>query len=198
MQSRKPEKMGKMNRANFSLIGTSILGAAASTSCCWGPALLAGTAGIIGSASWFNQITKFRPYLMGISVISLSIAFRRIYRQPRKSDFKCDRCVENYKKKQGIMKVVLWLAVVLVAGSFYRSYGIGGMRTNAVQASVQQPFRQALVANTAGKEVSLNIHGMGCWRCAHRIDHTVSGMSGVLHVVVSLKDSSGIFRYDNK
>ena len=74
--------------------------------CCVGPllVLVTGTGSALSSLSWLSNA---RPYLIGISIVSLGMAFWEAYKQPNavKDDYGCE--VET-KKSLLVSKTFLW------------------------------------------------------------------------------------------
>mgnify|MGYP001322339754 CR=1 FL=1 len=90
-------------------LGTGLLAAIASSLCCIAP-LLALLGGVAGTASTFSWIEPARPFLIGISVIALGLAFYQAYK-PKP----VDNCNCEVPEKKSFLKLreALWLMEIL-------------------------------------------------------------------------------------
>ncbi len=92
------------------MIGSIVAGIAAST-CCLGPLILL-TLGISGS--WIGNLSvmePYRPIFIGITLIFLGLAFRKLYRVPQACavDKPCAR-PDNLRKQ----RIIFWLISIFV------------------------------------------------------------------------------------
>jgi len=106
--------------AKGSLIASLFTGIGASA-CCAGPLVLL-TLGISGS--WIGNLSKlepFRPYFMGLALIFLALAFRKLYWLPKSCavDMPCaDTTVDRNQK------IIFWIvSVVVIASIAFPWYG---------------------------------------------------------------------------
>jgi len=92
------------------LIGSIIAGIAAST-CCIGPLVLL-TLGVSGS--WIGSLSAmepFRPYLMGLTLILLGLAFRKLYLVPQACAIDAPCATPSNLRKQ---RITFWIVSVFV------------------------------------------------------------------------------------
>jgi len=92
------------------LIGSIIAGIAAST-CCLGPLLLL-TLGISGS--WIGNLSAmepFRPYFIGLTLILLGLAFRKLYLVPQSCAVDAPCATPSNLRKQ---RIIFWIVSVFV------------------------------------------------------------------------------------
>jgi mercuric ion transport protein len=110
--------MANSNLEKASLIGGALAAIVAST-CCLGPFVLV-TAGISGA--WISNLVAFepyRPYAIGVALICMALAYRRIYLGPAPEA--CEpRTLCALPPTRRIYKVMFWVvsAMVLVALGF--------------------------------------------------------------------------------
>ncbi len=114
------ESQDKMSKAT--LIGGLLAGIGASA-CCVGPFLLL-SLGIGGS--WIGNLTAmttYRPYLVGLTLVLLGLAFRQLYLAPRRfaADSAC--VLPGTLKKQ---RIIFWIAslfiLVMITFPYYGPY----------------------------------------------------------------------------
>lgn len=77
--------MGQDKLANSTLIGGG-LAALAASACCLGPLVLVSVG--VGGA-WISTLTKlepFRPFFIGVALLCMALAYRKIYRAPAAAD----------------------------------------------------------------------------------------------------------------
>ncbi len=104
------------------LAGSIIAGIAAST-CCIGPLLLL-TLGISGS--WIGNLSAmeaFRPYLIGITLVFLGLAFRKLYLVPQTCavDAPCST-LSNLRKQRITFWVVSVFVLIVMSFPWYGPY----------------------------------------------------------------------------
>lgn len=93
-----------------SLIATIIAGITASA-CCIGPFVLL-TLGISGSwISNFSALEPFRPIFIGVTVIFLGLAYRKLYLMPKACDADTPCANPSYLHKQ---RIIFWVVTILV------------------------------------------------------------------------------------
>lgn len=99
-----------------------VLTAIAASACCVGPLLLLSVG--IGGA-WIGNLTAlepYRPFFIGVSVLLVVLAFRQVYF----SNSRCSpsqACTTTGAGKK--IRLVFWLAVVLVLGSIATPWIVG-------------------------------------------------------------------------
>ena len=88
--------MKNTNKSNRKWLGAGLLTAIAASLCCITP-ILAIVGGLGGVASAFSWMEPFRPYLIALTIVVLSIAWYNTLKT-KKSDIDCD-CEEETKRK---------------------------------------------------------------------------------------------------
>lgn len=106
--------------AKGSLIASLFTGIGASA-CCAGPLVLL-TLGISGS--WIGNLSKlepFRPYFMGLALIFLALAFRKLYWLPKTCAVDTPCASSSVDRNQ---KIIFWVvSVVVIASITFPWYG---------------------------------------------------------------------------
>ncbi|MFB6307515.1 MAG: mercuric transporter MerT family protein [Flavobacteriales bacterium] len=172
------------------IMGSGIIAAFGSTICCWGPALLAGVAGLTGTAYLFSWLHPLKPYLAGIAVISLSIAFYQAYRKKNTEDAGCQYCVAEQKKKSRITKTVLWAVTIFAALSFGYPYYSSTLLANT------KIYSQVADTTKNEKEVELKVTGMSCTGCSNRCQKVLFDFNGIIDADVSYEKEMATIRYN--
>ena len=101
----------KQSLTKGSLVAGLITGITAST-CCAGPFLLL-TLGISGSwISNFSLLEPLRPWLIGLTLVFLGLAFRKLYLLPNAcaTDAPCATAATLHKQR-----IVFWIVIGLIA-----------------------------------------------------------------------------------
>ncbi|MBD81333.1 MAG: hypothetical protein CL840_20620 [Crocinitomicaceae bacterium] len=86
------------------IVGASFIAVLMHSFCCIVP-LVVVLGGISGAASTLSWIEPAEPYLIGFSVVALSIAFYQVYKPKKKIDCECDH---HDRKNYLGSKAFLW------------------------------------------------------------------------------------------
>lgn len=180
------------------LLSSGIIAAFGSTICCWGPALLAGVAGLTGTAYLFSWLHPLKPYLAGIAVISLGTAFYQAYRKNNAEDAGCQYCVAEQKKKNRITKTVLWIVTIFAVLSFGYPYYNGALlaNNNIHLSQNDQIMIQSTDTTKHIKEVKLKIIGMSCTGCSNRCQKVLFDFKGIIDADVSYDKGAATIKYN--
>ncbi|WP_343685021.1 mercuric ion transporter MerT [Asticcacaulis sp.] len=99
------------SKKNFSALFLGGLAAVLASTCCLGPLLLAG----IGvSGAWIGNLTMlepFRPIFIGVALVAIFFAGRRIYR-PAKACDADDLCAKPGTKT--VYRIIFWVVAALI------------------------------------------------------------------------------------
>ena len=163
-------------KTNKSLIGTSILAAITASLCCITPvlALLAGTSGIASTFSW---VEPFRPYLIGLTILVLVIAWSQQLRS--KSTVQQDCVCEDDEKpsfwhSRKFLTLVTVFSLVMLAFPYYSDFFYPKNESNSILAMTDK-----------NKEITIDVRGMTCSGCEAHIEHAVGQLEGVSSVKAS-------------
>tara|TARA_B100001109_G_C18859881_1_gene473460 strand:- start:1926 stop:2525 length:600 start_codon:yes stop_codon:yes gene_type:complete len=166
-------------------LGTGLLAAIASSLCCIAP-LLALLGGVAGTASTFSWIEPARPFLIGISVIALGLAFYQAYK-PKPVD-NCN-CEVPEKKSFLNSKSFLWSITILSILMFSFPYYSNNFYS---QAAVVQTD----LDSTKTVQCTIGIKGMTCAGCENHVQSALLPMNGVLEAKASYKEGNAIIQVD--
>lgn len=173
---------GKNNKV---LLGSGLLLALTSSLCCIVPllAIVGGTGSAVAAFSWAAPL---RPYLLGITVLVLGLAFYQAYK-PRQKDA-CD-CEEKKSALQS--KTFLWtiavVSVLLSAFPFYAKY-----------FKPKSPQQQVVVNNPSSvQQAVLHIQGMSCETCEGHVNNALLQKKGVHQVSTSYVKGISTVKFDS-
>jgi mercuric ion transport protein len=111
----KTDSPGGKRLIGFGLIGAVVSGFLASA-CCIGPLLLVFLG--IGSAGALTALEPYRPFMMALTLLFLSVAFYLVYRKPKAADCEADEaCCKNGSRK--VQKILLWIATVFALAMLF-------------------------------------------------------------------------------
>lgn len=104
---------------NMTLLGASLFTAGLPFFCCWTPTILIGLAGFMGLSSGLEWLHPVRPYLNGISFLTLGIIHYRAYRNSRVTGSKNNKDLSDCGCKQNTQsttnnKWILWTITFFV------------------------------------------------------------------------------------
>lgn len=173
--------MGSQNN----LLGTSILTAVAASLCCITPvlAVLAGTSGLASTFTWLDPL---RPYLIGLTILVLAIAwFQKL--KPKTQDIRCE-CVEESPKftnTKSFLLIVTLFAVLMLAFPLY------------AKVLYPNPTNEVVFVEEANMDaVEFNIQGMTCSGCEAHIESEVNKLDGIIEVNANYEKGSTHVNFD--
>lgn len=173
---------------NKKLIGTSILTALTASICCITPvlAVLAGTTGVASTFSW---IEPFRPYLIGLTVLVLAVAWYQKFKPKSAAeiDCECDDEKPKFINSKGFLFLITLFAGVMLAFPYYSHIFYSSTETNKEIVYVEQ-------SNV--KEIRVTIEGMTCSGCEAHIESEVNKLDGILKVDADYQAANTIVKYD--
>ena len=153
--------------------------------CCVGPllVLVTGTGSALSSLSWLSNA---RPYLIGISIVSLGMAFWEAYKQPNavKDDYGCE--VET-KKSLLVSKTFLWGVTFLTVLFFLFPF---------ILAKFQPKNTESWNFQEANSKIELSINGMTCESCELHIVQSVQNIDCVFGTNASFAEVSTPIWFD--
>ena len=175
-------------KSSGTFTSAGVLSAIAASLCCITPvvALLAGSSSIAANFAW---IEPARPYLIGLSIAVLALAWYLKLKLAKTDDMDCN--CETTKKASflqtktflGIITVfaILMIAFPLYAKVFYPN--------PKVQASTL-----AVIDNK--QQVKFTIQGMTCEGCEEHVNNELSKVSGVIAYKTSYATRSSLVTFD--
>lgn len=166
-------------------LGTGLLAAIASSLCCIAP-LLALLGGVAGTASTFSWIEPARPFLIGISVIALGLAFHQAYKPKPVDDCNC----EVPEKKSFLnSKGFLWSITILSILMFSFPYYSNNFYSHSTVVQTDSD-------STKTVKCTINIKGMTCAGCENHIQSALLPLNGVSEAKASYKEGNAIIQVD--
>ncbi len=179
--------MKNTNKSNRKWLGAGLLTAIAASLCCITP-ILAIVGGLGGVASAFSWMEPFRPYLIALTIVVLSIAWYNTLKT-KKSDIDCD-CEEETKRKYINSKSFLLIITIVSAGLLAFPYYSGIFVP-------KQESKKVLIVNEKNLvEMKFTINDMACSACEAQINHNISNLKGVIKVNTSYKNKQSVVEFD--
>lgn len=167
-----------MKKSKLPIIGGVITAIVASL-CCIGPVIVALIG--IGSIGAFSVFETYRPYLIGLTVAILGLAFYLTY---RKREVKCEDGTCKVESAGKWNKVAVWFVTFIAAVVIAFPY-LGVAPSSSMNAAVQ------------GKAiVTLSIEGMYCEACAKGIEGSLASIKGVRKANVEYEQGRAVVEYD--
>jgi len=166
--------------------GAGVLSAIAASLCCITPvvALLAGSSSIAATFSW---VEPARPYLIGLSVAALSLAW--YLKLKRQNSDNCG-CAADEKPKFTQSKTFLLLvtifAVVMIAFPYYSKIFFPKTEKQII-----------FVEKSNIQSAEFKISGMTCVGCTEEVKHEVNKLQGILKSEASYQNANAMVQFDN-
>lgn len=174
-----------MQKSKLPIIGGVITAIVASL-CCIGPVVVAFIG--VGSIGAFSVFAAYRPYLIGLTVAILGLAFYLTYRkrEVKCEDGTCPEGMDSHKVESAGKwnKIAVWFVAFIAAVAIAFPY-FGVAPSSSVNAAVE------------GKAiVTLNIEGMTCEACAKGIERSLVSIKGVRKANVEYKQGRAVVEYN--
>ena len=163
-----------------------IFSAVVASLCCIGP-VVAALIGV-GSIGAFSAFEAYHPYLIGITVVILGLAFYLTY---RKREVQCadGSCTVAGAGKWN--KISVWGATFVAAVALAFPY-FGATLLATASTGPQQPATQSVeYAKTI-----LHVDGMACTACAKGVEGSLASIKGVGKASVEFEQGKALVEYD--
>lgn len=170
--------------------GAGILSAMAASLCCITPviALFAGSSSIAANFSWMEPA---RPYLVGLSIVVLVLAWYVKLKPTNTTDVDCN-CETTPKpsffQSKKFLSVVTIFAVLMMTFPLYA-------KVLYPKPKVQPPAVMATIKNK--QQVKFTVHGMTCAGCEEHVNLELAKVNGVLACKTSYATKSTLVTYDS-
>lgn len=171
------------------VLGASVISAILASWCCILPllALLTGGGVSVSNAKWIEPL---RPYIMGISIAALAIAWIQFFR--RKSTIQ-DCCQQTSKpmffKSRSFLILMTFFVLTSLTLPLYSNVLFGKKQDQYIQhGNIQKDNIQ---------KIELEISGMTCTGCENHIEHAISELPGIMEVNASYKNGITTILYDS-
>ena len=167
--------------------GASVVTAIAASICCITPviALFAGSSSLAANFSW---IEPARPYLIGLSIAVLALAWYLKLKPAKTNDMDCN-CETT--KKASFLQSKTFLAIVTVFAVL--------MMTFPLYAKVFYPkpkVQTTLPVVDNKQQVKITIQGMTCEACEEHVNNELSKVNGVFAYKTSYATRSSLVTFD--
>jgi copper chaperone CopZ len=175
-------------RSQGTYIGAGVLSAIAASLCCITPviALLAGSSSIAANFSWIDPA---RPYLIGLSIAVLALAWYVKLKPSKNSNIDCN-CETT--KKASFLQSKTFLGIVTVFAIL--------MMTFPLYAKVFYPKPKVHAATVSlvdnKQQVKFTIQGMTCEGCESLINNELSKVTGVIAYKTSYACKNSLVTFD--
>lgn len=169
-----------MEKTTLASVG-GITAAVIASLCCIGPVLVVFLG--IGSIAAFSVFEIYRPYLIGLTVALIGLAFYLTY---RKREVKCEDGTCKMESASKWAKTGVWTVTILAGlavGFPYLGF--------APQTSVNKAVDSTAV-------VTLTISGMDCKACAAGIEGSLANIKGVRKARVDFQSGKATVEYDSR
>ena len=155
--------------------------------CCITPvlALIAGASGVAASFSWLEP---FRPYLIGLTVLVLGLAWYQKLKPRSQEELDCE-CEEDGKtpflQSRLFLGLVTGFAVVMLAFPYY------------AHIFYPKPAEKIIIIDQSNvKKAEFDISGMTCTGCEEHVKHSVNELPGIVEVEASYEEGKAIVQFD--
>ncbi|WP_242927886.1 mercuric transport protein MerTP [Pontibacter vulgaris] len=168
--------------------GAGFLSAMAASLCCVLPviALLAGSSSLAASFSWLEPA---RPYLIGVSLVVLAIAWYSKLKPVKTTTMDCN-C--EIPKKVSFLQSKAFLAIVTVVAI--------GLMSFPLYANIfypqPQPQATPVALNDTKQQVRFAIQGMTCAGCESHVNKELAKVKGVEVFNTSYSTNSSLVTFD--
>jgi mercuric ion transport protein len=161
-------------KSHWSLTGTGVLAAVASSACCIAPAISI-IAGVSGFASAFSWLERLRPFLAGFAVMSLGYAwYSKISSKRTASNApNCDACEVPRNKvfqSSGFLTAVTVMALLMITFPYYSGTLWYGGVTDKALGQGSQNVEQSVV---------YKVKGMTCQGCEKSLEKALERKDAV-------------------
>jgi copper chaperone CopZ len=165
-----------------------VLSAVAASLCCITPvlALISGASGVASTFSWMEPA---RPYLIGITVLVLGIAWYQKLKPRTAEEIQC-ACEED--EKPPFMQTKKFLGIVTVFACLMMAFPYYG------HIFYPKTNKEVVVISSDNiQEVKFNVSGMTCASCEEHVKHAVNELPGIVSVSANSNDGIANVKFDN-
>lgn len=169
-------------KSSLSIFG-SLVSAILASICCIGPIVLAVLG--VGGAGLFSKFANLRPYLIGITVVFLGLAFYLTY---KKRKVKCEDGTCKIRRGPKWNKIAIWVATVLIGFFLSFPYLVGSLDTNS---GIDQ-------TNSEMSEVMITVKGMTCAGCEFNVETAIKKLHGIIKVKADYKKGEVNVKFEKR
>jgi copper chaperone CopZ len=172
-------------KSESKFIGAGLLTAITASLCCIKSflALIAGTSGIASTFSW---IEPFRPYLIGVTLLVLGLAWYQKLKPRKEIDCECETDEKpKFIPSKKFLGIVTAFAIVMLAFPYYS--GIFYPKTE----------KQIIIVDKSNiSTTEFKISGMTCASCEKQVNYEVNKLNGIVNSKVSFENGNAIIEFD--
>lgn len=167
--------------------GAGLLSAVAASLCCIAPvlALISGASGVASTFSWMEP---FRPYLIGITVLVLALAWYQKLKPKTKEEIDCN-CDDDGKlpfmQTKKFLGMITVFAALMLAFPYYSRIFYPDNKKEVI-----------IMDSSNVHNVSFTIKGMTCSSCEEHVNHAVNELDGIISVESSYNNGNSKIAYD--
>lgn len=168
------------------ILGAGLFSAITASLCCITPvlALVAGTSGMAATFSW---IEPFRPYFIGITILTLGFAWYQKLKPQKQTDCECET---DEKKK--FIQTKTFLGIVTLFAATMISF------PHYAQIFYPKADKEIVIVKESNiQKAEFKIDGMTCTSCAEHVQHDVNKLPGIILATASYENNNAIVEFDN-
>jgi copper chaperone CopZ len=168
------------------ILGAGLFSAVTASLCCITPvlALVAGTSGMAATFSW---IESFRPYFIGITILTLGFAWYQKLKPQKQTDCECET---DEKKK--FIQTKTFLGIVTLFAATMISF------PNYAHIFYPKSDKEVLIVKESNiQKAEFKIEGMTCTSCAEHVQHDVNKLPGIILATASYENNNAVVEFDN-
>jgi len=158
--------------------------------------------GAAGATPALSRISRYRPYLLGLSTTMISYSLYKVYGPPSQMEHACcttDAQKKAHAKKLNLNRAVVWAS--LAVAIFGATYGRVSLPTTHHLASIPTNIWRPASTGAAASGISssssllkLQVDGMSCGGCATKVRKAIESIRGVQNVVVDHQTGQAIVK----
>lgn len=170
-----------------SILGGGLVAAFLGSLCCIAPvlALLAGTSSLAASFSWLGP---WRPYLAGVTIAVLGIAwYQKVFSEKETHDCVCeaDEKSRSFLRTKSFLGIVTLFALAMLSFPHY------------AHVFYPQTEMQVIVVEKGNHKVTeFKIDGMTCQGCAEHVMYEVNKLPGIIKAIASFEKGNALVEFD--
>lgn len=170
-------------RSNKKAIITGVFAALAASSCCI-PPVVAAITGVGGASSALSWMEPFRPYLIGLAIITIGYAWYSNLNPKKADDCGCEiEKAKWYQTKTFLIGMTLFAALSIgfpyYSGIFYPS------------------SNKEIIQTESLKIITISIKGMTCKGCENHVTGAINKLSGVANSTASFEMGKAVVSFDS-
>lgn len=173
------------NDSEAKWMGAGMFAAFFASLCCITP-IFSLAVGIGGIGSLFSWIEPFRPYLVGITLVLLGLAWFQKLNYNRQSECECEDN-SSFWKSTGFLGIVTIIVILMLAFPYYSGAFFSSQNQQVLITSENQV-----------KTVTLDITGMTCSGCEVSVEFAARNVEGVLEVDASYAAGTIRIKFDQQ